>query len=92
MKKLTEAEATAKTALEAAEKKVKDAADAAKKKADNTTAGNNSGNASNGTGDAAKSGGMGWLWGVLVGLLALVGIFFGFKYCKKGDDEGKGDD
>lgn len=36
---------------------------------------------------AAEGGGMGWLWGLLAGVGALVGGYFAYKKCKGGDEK-----
>lgn len=39
---------------------------------------------------AAASGGMGWLWGLLAGVGALVGGYFAYQKCKGKEDEESG--
>lgn len=35
----------------------------------------------------AKGGSLMWLWCILIGLVAIVGIFFLYRYCKNKDDK-----
>lgn len=36
---------------------------------------------------AAEGGSLMWLWCILIGLVAIVGIFFLYRYCKNKDDK-----